>query len=572
MTSNATDAAMAARLQSLTEALETRASQQAAVAAFGQEALALDDLDSILGQAVTVVTRTLDLPICGVLERRPDGSSLVYRASIGWRHVRTGHTECESADDTQAGYTVRRGEAVTIPDMVVEWRFRRMPQSREHDVASGVTVAIPGVRLPYGVLEAFDVRVRDFSQDDVHFLQAIAHIIGTAVRRHRAEGDSRRGQRLEAVGRLASAVAHDFNNLLTAIAGYGDLLRSSLEGDDQRLADVDEILKAANRAAGLTRQLLAFSREQVLQPRIVKLNEIVTGIEKMLRRLMSANIELEVPLERNLGLIKADPGQIEQVLLNLCVNARDAMPAGGRLTIQTANVDASSFESRELSLRAAASYVMLAVSDTGTGMDAQTRARIFEPFFTTKSPDRGTGLGLATVYGIVKQSGGEIDVNSEPGHGTTFKIFFPRFDTAGGEDNVSRATSPPIVGTETILMADDEEPIRMLTRRMLEAAGYTVITAKDGADAEQVESAFDGPIHLLVTDIMMPRLNGVDLAARLRARRPKMRVLFLSGQSESGARHKILLQPSTRYLQKPFAKESLLQKVREVLDDDESDV
>jgi len=547
-------------------ALMARAAQQAAVASFGERALVTDDPLVLFDAAAKLVAETLDLPFCGVMERKSDGASLVLRAGVGWNATHMGQMTTATGDDTQAGYTLARNEPTIVVDMAAEKRFAGATKLRDHGIWSGITVVIPGPTHAYGVLAAHDIRAREFSQDDVYFLQAIAHVLGTAVERNRTERAFRQAQRLEAVGRLASGVSHDFNNMLTAITGYGEMVKATLAQGDERIADVDEILKAAGRAAGLTRQLLAFSRQQVLQPRMVLLNDIVTGIEKMLSRLIAENIELTTSLSPDLGWVKADPGQIEQVILNLCVNARDAMPEGGTLTIETANVELDGAQTSELNMEAPGSYIMLAVTDTGTGMDAETKARIFEPFFTTKPADQGTGLGLATVYGIVKQSGGEIWVYSEPGRGTAFKVFLPKMDGTAEAEQVEQTKPAAARGTETILLAEDEDAIRKVAKRILERAGYTVLTAKNGGEADMISQEHEGPIHLLVTDMVMPVMNGKQLAERLRGTRRELTVLFLSGYTDTAVARQGLLQNHAHFLQKPFSAEALARKVRDVLD------
>jgi two-component system cell cycle sensor histidine kinase/response regulator CckA len=549
-------------------ALERRAKQQAVVASFGQKALLADDMTALFSEATKLVCETLELSHCGVFERKSDGASLVLRAALGWPADRVGQMTIAISEETQAGYTLLHGDPTIVDNMTEERRFPGATRLRELGIESGVTVVIPGPGGPYGVLSAHRKEQHHFTRDDVHFLQAIAHIVGTAVERNRTDRAFRQAQRLEAVGRLASGVAHDFNNMLTAITGYGEMLRGNLSADDPKRSDVEEILKAAGRAAGLTRQLLAFSRQQVLQPRLVMLNEIVTGIGKMLERILGADVHVQTSLEPDLGLIKADPGQIEQVILNLCVNARDAMPDGGTLTIETANVELDGAQTMEMSVDAPGSYVMLAVTDTGTGMDGETKARVFEPFFTTKSPEHGTGLGLATVYGIVKQSGGEIWVYSELGRGTTFKVFLPRLaETPAGElvPHEQPRHAPP-KGSETILFAEDEDAIRRVGKRILERAGYTVLPASNGAEALKVAEEFKGHIALLVTDMMMPQMNGLQLAAQLRQKRPDTRTLFLSGYTDSTVVQQGPLHPDEHFLQKPFASETLVSKVREIID------
>ena len=547
-------------------ALEARARQQAAVASLGRRALIVTDIATLFSDAVALVSETLELPYVSVSERRTDGS-LLLRAGRGWLESEVGKTIVPATEDSQAGYAIAHNEATIVVDLEREKRFAASKALMDHGIRSGVTVVIPGASTPYGVLGAHDVRERTFPRDDVHFLEAIAHILGTAVERNRTDRAFRQAQRLEAVGRLASGVAHDFNNMLTAITGYGEIVKATLADDDIRKSDVEEILKSANRAAGLTRQLLAFSRQQVLQPRMLMLNEIVSGMGKMLERLIGSDVRVITSLEPDLGLVKADPGQLEQVILNLCVNARDAMPDGGTLTIETANVELDGQVTAELSMESPGSYVMLAVTDTGIGMDPETRARIFEPFFTTKLPEHGTGLGLATVYGIVKQSGGEIWVYSELGRGTTFKIFLPRVPELAPEhleNGVRKPASPP--GSETILFAEDEAAIQRVGKRILERAGYTVLAAANGEEALKIARAHTGRIDLLVTDMMMPSMNGLQLAERLREVRPGIPTLFLSGYTDSTVVRQGPLDPTEHFLQKPFATETLVGKVREVLD------
>jgi PAS domain S-box-containing protein len=373
-------------------------------------------------------------------------------------------------------------------------------------------------------------------------------------------------QKMEAVGRLAGGIAHDFNNLLTAILGSADLALDSLPAGVPEREEIEEIRKAALRAADLTRQLLAFSRQQVIAPTVLNPNDVVAAVDKLLRRLLGEDVELRVALASNLAAVKVDPSQLEQVVLNLAVNARDAMPNGGKLTIETQNVELDQEYVRGHLSAQPGSYVMLAVSDTGVGMDAATQARIFEPFFTTKEKGKGTGLGLATVYGIVKQSGGWIWVYSEPGHGTTFKVYFPRVAEVAAPPTPTPAPPPSVRGSETVLVVEDEEMILTLVHKVLQANGYTVLVAASGGDAERVAGQHDGPIHLLMTDVVMPGLNGREVARRLEATRPGIRVLYLSGYTDDAIVHHGVLEPGVAFLQKPFTPAVLGRKVREVLD------
>ncbi len=372
-------------------------------------------------------------------------------------------------------------------------------------------------------------------------------------------------QKMEAVGRLAGGIAHDFNNLLTVITSYSDLLLEDLGPDDPHREDLAQIRKASESAAALTRQLLAFSRQQVLQPQILNLNDSVAGTEMLLKRLIGEDVQLATLLAPDLGMAIIDPGQLEQIIMNLAVNARDAMPGGGRLTIETANVDMDETYLQAHPPAQAGRYVMLAVSDTGTGMDARTQAHIFEPFFTTKASGKGTGLGLATVYGIVKQSGGFIWVYSEPGHGTTFKIYFPW----AGEPTQRSAAVPvatPRQGTETVLVVEDAASVRTVMRQGLERYGYTVLEAPDGDTALQLAAKHHGPIHLLLTDVVMPGVSGRQLADQLVRLRPGIKVLYASGYTDDAIIHHGILEPGIAYLQKPFTRDALARTVREVLD------
>src|SRR5213082_3343107 len=372
-------------------------------------------------------------------------------------------------------------------------------------------------------------------------------------------------QKMEAVGRLAGGIAHDFNNLLTVITSYSDLLLEDLAPGDAKRDDVEQVRKAADGAAALTRQLLAFSRQQVVEPRVVSLNTVVEGLQKILRRVIGEDIELAITLAPDLGAVRADVGQLEQVLMNLAVNARDAMPTGGRLTIETANVEHDPDYARDQEAAAVRRFAMLAVSDTGCGMDEATKARIFEPFFTTKETGKGTGLGLATVYGIVNQAGGFIWVYSEPDQGTSFKVYLPEVDaTAERPTAVPGARVPG--GTETVLLVEDAAAVREITKQVLERQGYTVLEAPDGEAAIRLAQRHRGVIHLLLTDVVMPRLSGRELAGQFARLRPDTRVLYASGYTDDSVVRHGILESGTAYLQKPFSPESLARKVREVLD------
>ena len=412
-------------------------------------------------------------------------------------------------------------------------------------------------------------------RDEGHFIiedsDKVGHLVGfiTDVTEQRMlEEQLRQSQKMEAVGRLAGGLAHDFNNLLTVIKGYSRMVLDDPRREDRVRANVEHIDAAAERAASLTRHLLAFSRKQVLQPKVIDLNALIVNLDQMLRRLIGEDILVVTATAQDLGSVKADPGQIEQVIMNLVVNARDAMPNGGKLTIETANVDLDADYAREHEGVRPGPHVMLAVSDTGLGMDPQTQARIFEPFFTTKELGRGTGLGLSTVYGIVKQSGGNIWVYSELNRGTTFKIYLARVEDPAG--NVQQSTRPavPTEGHETILLVEDDQQVRELTRSVLIARGYTVLVAENGPAAVKLCGQRGNEIDLLLTDVVMPGISGREVASQVAARWPNIKVLYMSGYTENSIVHHGVLDTGTFFLAKPFTPSALANKLREVLDGD----
>ena len=384
------------------------------------------------------------------------------------------------------------------------------------------------------------------------------------TKRRSLEAQLRQAQRMESIGRLAGGVAHDFNNVLTAIFGYAELLAESFPAGASERGDLEEIRKAAQRASGLTRQLLAFSRQQVLQPLVVETNELVETLEKMLRRIVGEDIKLTLKLTPETGNIRVDPGQIEQVLMNLVVNARDAMPKGGSLLIETANADLDEAYVMEHQTVTPGHYVLIAVSDTGSGIPPEVRSRIFEPFFTTKELGKGTGLGLSTAYGIVKQSEGYIWVYSESGKGTTFKVYLPRVD-APADTGESPAQPEHLGGKETVLLVEDDGTLRTLTTNVLRKLGYTVLGAANPEQARALAARHDGAIHLLLTDVVMPGSSGRDLARALAKTRPETKVLFISGYTGEAMIQHGLTEPGLNYLQKPYTPKVLAAKVREVL-------
>jgi PAS domain S-box-containing protein len=676
-------------------ALRRQAERQAAVARLGQSALAGWNATSLAEEAVRVLSDTLEVELAHVLELLPEGDTLLLRAGAGWKEGLVGSATLSARALAEAGCDLLSSDPQRLDDFPAQPHWQGFTLLREHQVVSGLSVTVPGRERPLGVLGAYSRTARDFSEEDVHFLRAVAHVLGTAAEQqqteqararlvrileattdcvtitdpagrrlylnragrrllgvspsadisqttlfdqrpawcvellrgealptalregawsgeaavlgpegeeipllqtllaHRApdgtleffssisrdirdlkalEQQVHQSQKMEAVGRLAGGVAHDFNNLLTVISGHVDLLRSRLEESRSRPGevdlvgqDLDQIGRAAQRAAALTRQLLAFSRKQVLRPQVLDLNAVVLDLEKMLRRLIGEDVELASHLAPDLGRAKADPGQMEQVIMNLAVNARDAMPEGGRLTIETVNVELDEAYARRHVAVQPGRYVRLAVSDTGCGMDAATRSHLFEPFFTTKEQGKGTGLGLSTVYGIVKQSGGNIWVYSEPGGGTTFKIYLPRVDEPLEPLAPARKPLESVRGSETILLVEDEDPVRELARRVLENSGYTVLAAANGVEALKVAGEHAGVIHLMVSDVVMPEMSGRELARRAAVLRPDMKVLYSSGYSDKAVFQHGVLAPGAAFIEKPFTPEGLVRKVREVL-------
>ena len=405
-------------------------------------------------------------------------------------------------------------------------------------------------------------RLRDAKGENI----GTVGVIKDVTDRRLLEESLRMSQKMEAVGRLAGGIAHDFNNLMTVIIGRSQLILYKLRPEDPFRKDIELFGKTAERAARLTAQLLAFSRRQVLQPKVLDLDAVVANMDTLLRRLIGEDIELRTVAAPGLWRVRADPGQLEQVIVNLAVNARDAMPTGGKLTIETANATLDEAYARMHTAVNPGPHVMLAVSDTGSGMDAATRARVFEPFFTTKEPGKGTGLGLATVYGIVKQSGGNIWVYSEPGRGTSFKIYLPVTAEAAESEPADLRRERPAGGKETILLVEDEESLRDVVRESLQAFGYTLLEARHGGEALLIAESHAGPIHLLLTDVIMPTMNGAELARQLTLLRPDMNVLFVSGYTDEAIVHHGVLGPGTAFLQKPFSPDQVVRKVREVLD------
>ena len=470
--------------------------------------------------------------------------------------------EVNAAAGALYGYSPEEFRALSWTDVLVAEDTRRLTaQLRKPDRPS---TTVWRHRTKAGNFIDVEMAVHEISYGGrTAYLAVLMDITG----RRRLEEQLRQSQKMEAVGMLAGGVAHDFNNLLTIITGYSQLILNSLGASDPNRHSAEQIMKAGERAAALTRQLLAFSRRQVLQPQVLELNKLVTGMSAMLRRLIGEDIDLRLILPAAVGRVNADPGQMEQVLMNLVVNARDAMPAGGTLTIETANVQLDrNSAGRHVAVRPGP-YVLLAVSDSGVGMDEATQAHLFEPFFTTKSQGKGTGLGLSTVFGIVKQSGGSVQVYSELGKGTSVKVYLPRIGqpAAAGPGGSSR---PVARGTETILVVEDDEMVRHLVRDALERDGYKVLEAAGPLEARSTAESYRGAIHLLITDVVMPKLSGRELAGQLGRRRPQMKILYISGYADGAVVTSGVLEKGVAFLQKPFTPAALTAKVREVIEGD----
>jgi len=537
----------------------------------------------LLGPDGWLLPVAMELPFEQSVQNRETIDRLTAHIS-GARHV---------SEHAAGRQVLETGQALLIPKM----DYEQLRQTATQNVVDAyesigihslllVALRVRGESFGFLALVRFLESSPPFGEEDQDLAQALADHAALAIsnarllrsvreelaERERAEAalrkseeQLRQAQKMEAIGRLSGSVAHDFNNLLSVILSYSDLLLSDLKPIDPLRGDIESIRKAGEKAADLTRQLLAFSRQQVLAPRVVDLNAVLVDSEKMLRRLLGEDIEIVTHYARSLSRVKVDPSQVDQVLLNLVINARDAMPGGGKLTIETKDVELDDSYTSEHFGVARGPHVMLAVSDTGIGMDAQTQARIFEPFFTTKDVGKGTGLGLSTVFGIVKQSGGHIWVYSEPGGGSTFKIYFPATEAEDSEQ--ARPVEPATLhGTETILLVEDQDEVRRVAQAILRRYGYHVIEARNAGEALLSCERHPRTIHLLLTDVVMPQLSGRELAERLASMRPAMKVLYMSGYTENVIVHHGILESGIAYLQKPIVPESLARRVREVLD------
>jgi len=569
---------MAASLEQALHDARTREARLESLVEISGDLSRLQEVDSLLGRIVDVCGRLVNTDWVGF--RLVDGDELVVAGTMDG--TRMAVKPRIKIGESLAGRVASTGRALMLrdpanhPDLDPE----HAASTRRMGYRGLLTVPAKIGDRVVGVLSFLTTREEGFSAEDMAIATAFASHAAIALENSRLLLESRRAydelaetqgqleqaQKMDAVGRLAGGVAHDFNNLLTVILGRTDILLHPLKPEDPMRRGIELIQRTAGRAAELTRQLLAFSRKQVLEPIVLDLSAVTTDMKDMLGRLIGEDIALLTAPMPGLGRVKADRGQIEQVIMNLAVNARDAMPQGGRLVLETANVDLDDeYVRRHVGARPGP-HVMLAVSDTGTGVPREIHAQIFEPFFTTKEQGKGTGLGLATVYGIVKQSGGYIELDSELGQGTTFRIYLPRLDAEVAPVDQSARPVVPAGGTETILLVEDEEGVRELARDILRASGYTVLEARNGAEALLLCERHQGPLDMLLTDVVMPRMSGRELAERLAPLRPDLSVLYMSGYTDDAVIRHGVLGAGTAFLQKPFTPAALVLRVRETLD------
>jgi signal transduction histidine kinase/ActR/RegA family two-component response regulator/HAMP domain-containing protein len=560
----------------LVQELQMRQSRLEALLETSRQLARIQPLDALLGRIVESCRELLRADWVGF--RVVEGEELVVRASAG------DASEAMRSERLPKGYglswvVAASGEPLVVRDPGED--PRTLPEQREAPSAYRAWLGIP-VKVGEHVVGVLNMGTRGeagFSTADVAIATAFASQAAVAMENSRLYQEIQRAyedltqtqdqlvqaQKMEAIGRLTGGIAHDFNNLLTVISGRSHLALDALPADHPQRRSLELIGRTAERAAALTRQLLAFSRRQILQPKVLDLNAVVSGLAPMLQRLIGEDIVFVTAPSPDLGRVKADPSQLEQVILNLAVNARDAMPQGGKLTIETANVELDDAYARRHAGVTPGRYVLLAVSDTGCGMGAETQARIFEPFFTTKEPGKGTGLGLATVYGVLQQSGGHIWVYSEPGQGATFKIYLPRVDDAAEPEGPVRATAPAR-GSEAILLVEDDEEVRAIARETLEGAGYEVLAASSAAEGLHLAGGVSRPLRLLLTDVVMPQMSGRELAQRMAGSHRDLRVLYISGYTDDAIVRHGVLEEGVAFLQKPFTPEMLLRRVREAID------
>jgi signal transduction histidine kinase/CheY-like chemotaxis protein len=551
---------------------ETRRQRQLILGELSRAASQDKSLDEVMQQAIGDLARNLQVDFAKVLELDSVNNTFLLRAAHGFDAELVGVARVAATPDTHAGYALQSGAAVVLEDLQAEQRFAGSVLLRQHEVRSGIAVPISGggvsLSAVYGVLTIHTREPRSFEPEDVEFLNSVAMILASAIARERSarlQQQLNQAQRLESLGQLAGGIAHDFNNLLAVITNYAAFLSEALRDQPQGVKDdLTEIRRAAERAADLTRQLLVFSRREVVKPEVIDLNRAIEEIRGLLRRTIGEDIDLSVELDPDLPEVVLGAGQIEQLLMNLSVNARDAMPTGGALTIRTEKVTFERVIGMTTGDLGPGTFVQLTVVDTGRGMEPELMAQIFEPFFTTKQEDRGTGLGLATVYGIVQERGGQIQVYSEPGRGTAFRIYLPASDQVAAEEQPAPAAEPG-GGGERILVVEDEPAVRRLTVRILGGEGYEVLEA--AGPYEALALCEEEEVDLLLTDLIMPGMSGKELADRLEASRPGLRVLFMSGYTGDVISRQGMLSEDVLVLEKPFSSASLLRRVRSRLND-----
>jgi two-component system, cell cycle sensor histidine kinase and response regulator CckA len=542
--------------------LANRVEQQARVAELGRLVLTGAGTEALMRRSVEVLGETLDAEYPSVLELLPGRREVVLRAAMSADAKLVGRLRLPATEGL-VGYTLAQSEPVVTEDLAAETRFRPSPALVDRGVRSGVSVTIEGKDGPFGLLGVHSEQARTFSADDVNFVSSVANVLGAAVTREREEQleqQLQRVRRLESIGQLAGGVAHDFNNLLAVILNFAEFALDEAEEGSGLHADIDQIRRAAERASGLTRQLLVFSRRDPVDVRVVDLNEALAGTEEMLRRTIGEHIELRSHPAPALWPTRAGGGQLEQVLVNLAVNGRDAMPDGGRLTIRTANTEVAPPDLPR------GRWVLLTVEDTGTGMPANVAAQAFDPFFTTKPKGQGTGLGLASVYGIVSQAGGEVSIESRVGRGTKVSIWLPAAEETPQAPAATAGGQSPAGHGETILVVEDEDEVRALTSRILGDHGYEVLQAPNGEVALEECASVHDHIDLLVTDVVMPAMSGAELAERLLQTRPDMKVLYMSGYTSDVVLRHGPRDRDAAVLEKPFSAERLLFRVRECLE------
>jgi two-component system cell cycle sensor histidine kinase/response regulator CckA len=541
-------------------------------------------LASVLDAIVRLIERQSEGLLCSVLVYERETRTLRHGAapSLPREFVAALDGESIGPDAGSCGTAAHLGERVIVEDIATHPSWARY---RDAALTQGLRAcwSTPVFSAERELLATFAIYYRQNrgpTQEELDWVATATHLVAIALvrargeqtlrnideRRAELEVELRQAQKMDAIGQLAGGIAHDFNNLLSVILGYTVLAIDGLPPESVLRPDLEEVAKAARRASELTRQLLAFSRKQALRPRIVDLNQIVTGFERMMRRVVGDDVSVTIYRAPELGKTVADPGQIEQVLMNLIVNARDAMPTGGSIGIVTRNAILDEAFAREHRGLEPGRYVALSVTDTGTGMDAATRARIFEPFFTTKAQDKGTGLGLSTVWGIVRQSGGHVEAESEVGRGSTFTLYLPWVTGQADETRPEPAPPSSVRGSETVLLVEDDEQVRGFVRDVLYRHGYVVLEAQNGGEAFLIAEQHGSPVHLLLTDVVLPRMSGRALAARIRRTLPGLRVLFVSGYNEASVVDQGVLDSGVPFLSKPIAPDDLLRKVRAVLD------